>query len=58
MAKLEQGKGALREGHPLEFTEDGKGANCLCTQKIQKQPIVLGPPIPKLEDLIVNPWYD
>ncbi|MDP3182570.1 MAG: hypothetical protein Q8M54_07090 [Desulfobaccales bacterium] len=56
MARSEQGKGPVREEHTLKFTEDGKAATWWQTPEIQRLLLVLGSPIPELDDLIANPW--
>jgi hypothetical protein len=44
------------EEHNLLFTEDGKAATWWWTPEIQKLLLLLGSPIPELDDLITNPW--
>jgi hypothetical protein len=56
MAKSEQDKGQVREEHTLVFTEDGKAATWWWTPEIQKLLLVLGSPIPGLDNLINNPY--
>jgi len=54
MAKSKQGE--VQEEHTLVFTEDGKAATWWWTPEIQKLLLVLGSPIPELDNLINYPW--
>jgi len=56
MARSKQSKSLVREEHTLEFTEDGKAATWWWTPEIQKLLLVLGSPIPELDNLINNPY--
>jgi hypothetical protein len=56
MARSKQGKGPVVEEHNLLFTEDGKAATWWWTPEIQKLLLLLGSPIPELDNLINNPW--
>jgi|GEM_PF-905277 len=56
MAKSKQGKGPVPEQYTLEFTTDGQVASWWWTPEIQKLLLVLGSPIPELDNLIHNPW--
>ena len=56
MARSKQDKNRVREEHTLVFTEDGKAATLWWTPEIQKLLLLLGSPIPELDDLITNPW--
>jgi len=56
MARSKQGKGPVQEEHTLLFTADGKVASWWWTPEIKKMLLVLGSPIPEMENLINNPY--
>jgi hypothetical protein len=56
MARSKQGKDRVQEEHTLVFTEEGMAASLWWTPEIQKLLLLLGSPIPELDDLITNPW--
>jgi hypothetical protein len=56
MARSKQGNGKVPEEHTLIFTADGKAASGWWTPEIQKLLLVLGSPIPEMENLINNPY--
>ena len=56
MARSKQGKGKVPEEHTLVFTEDGKAASWWWTPEVQKLLLVLGSPIPEMENIIKNPY--
>jgi hypothetical protein len=56
MARSKQGKDRVQEELTLVFTEEGMAASLWWTPEIQKLLLLLGSPIPELDDLITNPW--
>lgn len=56
MARSKQDRRQAPEEHTLVFTADGKAVSWWWTPEIQKLLLILGSPVPEMENLINNPF--